>query len=126
MNFHGSCLQLPFRPDARGTLAVTAERDKIVEQSVRSIVSTRQGERVMVYDYGIPDFVFDVIDAGFAARLAYFIEQQVQRYEPLVERIKVRVEGADAQRANVSINFTVRGSNVPRNLVFPVWELKRG
>lgn len=126
MNLQGSSLSFPIKPDGRGTLATISNREDIVAQSIKSIIETRQGERLMVSDFGLPDFVFDVIDAGFAARLSYFIEQQVKRYEPLIERIKVRVEGADAQRANVSINFTVRGSNVPRNLVFPVWELKRG
>jgi hypothetical protein len=82
----------------------------------------------MMPDYGIPDFVFSVIDAGFAARLAHFIEQQVRRYEPLVERINARAGSvsdslSDQQRAAVIVEYTERGSNVPRNLVFPTWEL---
>jgi phage baseplate assembly protein W len=108
---------------------------KMVAQSIASIVETRQGERVMVPDYGIPDFVFDVMDAGFGARVAYFLERQIRRYEPLVDRVSIRagvlkddkfVPGftADQQLAAIEIQFTVRGSNTARNLVYPTWELR--
>jgi phage baseplate assembly protein W len=133
--FYGSCLSFPIRTDLRGTLATEREPEKIVEQSIMSIIGTRQGERVMLPNYGIPDFVFSVMDGGFAVRLAFFIEQQLLRYEPLVESVKARAgslrEGAfvsdpavaDAQRAVVSVEYTLRGSTVPRNLIFPTWEL---
>ena len=132
---HGSCLSFPIRPDRRGTLATTANRQQIIEESIRSIIETRQGERVMVPDYGLPDFIFEVMDAGFAARVAYFVERQIKRYEPLVDRVKVRagaVEGdrfadavaADAQRAAIRVEYTERGSNVPRSLVYPIWRLR--
>jgi phage baseplate assembly protein W len=136
MNFpHGSCLRHPVQPDRRGTLGTSSDRSGIIEQSIAAIVETRQGERVMAPDYGIPDFVFAVVDAGFAARLAYFIERQVKRYEPLVETIRVRAGSlvgdkfsagfaGDEQRAAVSIEFTERGSNRPTNLVWPTWKLR--
>jgi len=132
---HGSCLAHPFEVDQRGTLATTAKREEMIEQSIASIIETRQGERVMVPDYGIPDFVFAVMDAGFAARLAYFLELQIRNYEPLVESVRVKagsivnrefVPGLveDQQRAAVALEYTVRGSNTPRNLVYPLWELR--
>lgn len=128
-------LQTPLAADRRGTLATLNNPWAIVEQSLRAIVSTRQGERVMLPDYGIPDFAFSVLDAGFAARVAYFVEQQILRYEPLVATVRVTggavVDGthftpdllADAHRAAISINYTVHGDNAPRNLVFPLWQL---
>jgi phage baseplate assembly protein W len=137
MTIHGSWLAHPFQADQRGTLAVTSSRAEMIAQSIQSIVETRQGERVMVPDYGIPDFVFDVIDAGFTARLGYFITQQVKRYEPLVDKVRVKqgtlnagdnfVVGfiEDQQRAAVEIQFTERGSNTPHNLVFPTWQLRQ-
>src|SRR5687768_9950038 len=135
MTIHGSCLQHPVQPDQRGMLQTSANRSEIIAQSIAAIVETRQGERVMVPDYGIPDFVFSVMDAGFTARLAYFIERQVRRYEPLVDRIRVRLGvldngrflpgfTEDQQRAAIQIEFTERGSNTPRNLVYPTWELR--
>jgi len=132
MTVQGSCLSHPIRPDVRGTLATIGARDAIVAESIKSIIETRQGERVMVPDYGIPDFVFSVVDLGFAARLAYFVERQVRNYEPLVRQVKVIageltdsgfIAGLALGRVALSIQYTVAGSNVPRNLVFPVWDL---
>ena len=132
MSIHGSCLSHPFRADVRGTLATIATREAVVAESVLAIIETRQGERVMVPDYGIPDFVFSVVDFGFAARLAYFVERQILAYEPLVAKVKVVageltdegfVEGLAQGRVALSIQYWLRGSNTPRNLVFPVWQL---
>ncbi|HKO43321.1 MAG TPA: GPW/gp25 family protein [Pyrinomonadaceae bacterium] len=136
MTFHGSCLTHPIAPSVHGTLATSGSRAEIIAQSIASIIETRQGERVMVPDYGIPDFVFAVMDAGFTARVGHFITQQVKRYEPLVDKIRVTLgvlDDADAfipgfveeqQRAALQIVFTERGSNTPHNLVYPTWRLR--
>lgn len=93
-------------------------------------------------DYGIPDFVFSVMDAGFGARIAYFVEQQIQKYEPLVGSVKVTAASStktidepslyrfmpdssfEENRVVLNVTYTERGSNTVRNLVFPMWELK--
>lgn len=128
----GSCLLLPFAA-RRGTLATVSTPEEIARQSIISIIETRQGERVMLPDYGMPDLVFSAIDPGFASRLAYYVEQQIKNYEPLVLSVKVRAgsidEGglfdtaSDQQKAALQITFTVRGSNVPNSLVYPAWRL---
>ena len=132
MTIQGSCLSHPFRADVRGTLATIATREEIVAESIKSIIETRQGERVMVPDYGIPDFVFSVADFAFAARLGYFVERQIKNYEPLVNQVKIQpgeltdsgfVAGLAQGRVALSVTYTVRGSNVPLNLVYPVWQL---
>ena len=137
MRLQGSCLSYPFRADQRGTLATVSARQEIINQSISAIVQTRQGERVMMPDYGLPDFVFAVIDRGFAARVRYHIEQQIKKYEPLVVRVNVSVGEmvnevfvnnpvADDNHVIIHIQYIERGTNVPWNLVFPVRELLRG
>lgn len=134
MSIQGSAIDYPFRPDVRGTFATTANKTSIIEQSIISIVETRQGERVMLPDYGIPDFVFDVVDAGFTARLAFFVERQIDRYEPMVEDAAVSIGFLqdeqfisgfieDQQIAAIQIEYKERGQTTPRNLVFPIWQL---
>jgi phage baseplate assembly protein W len=135
MSIQGSTLSHPVRPDQRGTLAVVLRRREIIEESIRAIVETRQGERVMLPDYGIPDFVFDVMDAGFTARVAYFVEQQLLRYEPLIESCRTTIGFVadetfvpgfteQMQVAAFAIEYVERGTNTPRNLVFPTWQLR--
>lgn len=135
-SIQGSCLSFPFRPDVRGTLATISNKSAIIEESIRSIVETRQGERKMIPNYGIPDWTFSVMDAGFTARIAFFIEEQIRQYEPLVEEVTARIGALfdeefipgfveDQQIAAVSIEYKERGSNQPRNLVFPTWQLRQ-
>lgn len=138
MSIQGSAIDFPFRVDVRGTFASTGNKTRIVEQSIASILETRQGERVMLPDYGIPDFVFQVVDAGFSARLAFFLEGQIRKYEPLVQDVKatigfIRAEDEqfiagfveDQQKAAILVTYRERGQNTPRNLVFPTWRLKQ-
>lgn len=136
MSIQGSTLSHPVRPDQRGTLDTVSKRSSIIEESIRAIVETRQGERVMLPDYGIPDFVFDVMDAGFTARVAYFVEQQIRRYEPLVDQVRTMIGYVlndetfipgfteNQQVAAFAIEYTERGSNTPFNLIFPTWQLR--
>jgi phage baseplate assembly protein W len=123
----GSVLSHPFRPDIRGTLTTTQDSVQIVKESIQAILETRQGERVMLPDYGIPDYVFAVMDAGFVPRLAYFVQQQVLNYEPLCESVSVAWNNdptvLDQQQAEILVTYKVRGANTEHNFVWPVWQL---
>jgi hypothetical protein len=48
---------------ANGNLAVSVDADLIAQQ-IRSVVETRYYERVMRADYGIGDYVLEVLDPG--------------------------------------------------------------
>jgi phage baseplate assembly protein W len=135
MTIQGVTLSHPVRPNQKGTLASIGSEDEIIRESIMAIVETRQGERVMLPDYGIPDFVFDVMDAGFTARMAYFIETQVVNYEPLVEKARGTIGlmyeedfipgfTENQQIAAISVQVWRRGQRTPRTLVFPTWQLK--
>lgn len=136
-NIFGSTLSFPIRPDQRGNLAVTSDPVEIVKQSIRAIIETRQGERVMLPDYGIPDFVFSVINAGTAGKMKYFLEEQIRNYEPLVGDLEIKVGlliddrftpgfTLDENLLAISISFTVIETNVPGNMTFPLWKLREG
>lgn len=135
MSIHGSQLSFPIRPDHRGCLASTSDPVEIVKQSIRAILETRQGERVMLPNYGIPDFVFSVINAGTAGRIKYFLEEQIREHEPLVDKLDIKVGGLEGERFTpgivrdehalaVRINFTVARTNVAGNMTFPMWRLR--
>ena len=133
MSLQGSCLSHPIRSDVRGTAATIASRDTIVAESIQAILETWKGERVMLPDYGIDrDLVFAVVDFGFVARFAYQAERAIKDYEPMAAQVKVTAgeqtdegfrAGLAQGRVALSVSYTVRGSNLPRNLVFPVWQL---
>ena len=77
----------------------------------------------MLPDYGLPDFVFSVMDSGFAARIAYHLEDQITKYVPLVEKVLVNTQINEQGRAQVRVKYVENGVIVaPDNLVFPVWK----
>lgn len=122
-NLHGSAISFPFRPDVRGTMATVGDRSKIIEQAIADLIETRQGERVMLPEYGLPDYVFSVQDVGFAARVAYHLENQILNYIPLIRSVEIEEAADDLGRAVFNIRYTeVSEINAPKNLVFPVWQ----
>ncbi|MDQ4119858.1 MAG: GPW/gp25 family protein [Acidobacteriota bacterium] len=123
-NLHGSTIHFPPRASATtGGLVTTADKTTIIVQAIEDILETRKTERVMMPDYGIPDFVFDVVDAGFSARIAYHLKDQIDKYCSLVESVTAKAAVDDAGRAVVFVTYRERGSfEAPRNLTFPVWK----
>jgi phage baseplate assembly protein W len=137
LNIHGSCLSFPVRVDSRGTLATVSDPQEMAEQFLQDLIETYLYERVMIPDYGMRDRTFAVMGAGFTVQLAADLEEQVKDFLPIINLFKVQsgvlmnigfVAGftTDQHRAAISIDFTVRGDNTPRNLVFPTWQLLEG
>jgi hypothetical protein len=46
-----------------GNLAVSTDYD-LISQQIRSVLETRYYERVMIADYGIGDYVLEILDPG--------------------------------------------------------------
>lgn len=79
----------------------------------------------MLPDFGLPDFLFSVLSHAFVALLSYHLKDQVRKYVPGVGSIVVtEVTGGDEHTAQVSVEWTLLGSNVPHNLVFPTRQLR--
>jgi phage baseplate assembly protein W len=124
MNLVGSTLKSPFRADQRGTLETVSDPDVLTEQAIITVLRTRQGERVMMPDFGLPDLVFAVAGPAFAARLAFHIEEQVRAYVPGVEILETTTSiGADGE-INTHIQWQRAGAREPRSLVYPIWRLR--
>lgn len=125
MNLQGSTIDFPFRSDSRGTFVTTDDRATVIGQAIEDILETVRGERVLCPDYGIPDFLFSVLNSSFIHRFAYVLEQQIRAYVPLVLDVKIKEVTNDAGRVFVEIRYTEVGSiNAPGNLVFPVWRYR--
>ena len=119
---HGTCPALPFRPDARGSIAV-ASGLQAVEQELIVLIETRQGELILMPDFGMPDVAFSVKGAGSMRALGYLLGQQVAKYVPGIESIRVTDLQFSEHRAVLHIEWVERGGNVPHNLVYPTRRL---
>ena len=124
--FVGSGVAFPVRTDATGALALVSGHTEIRE-SIRLILGTAFGERPMRPEYGcgIHDLVFAPSDGRTAARAAYEVRASLERWEPrvTVHDVDVTFDDAASGAMSIAVAYSVRGTNDPRNLVFPFYSL---
>lgn len=124
--FVGQGLGFPLRIDPTGSLGLVSDHAEIRE-SIRLILGTAYGERPMRPEFGcgIHELVFAPANARTAGRAAYEVQASLRRWEPRidVEDIDVTFEEGGIGIMYLSITYAIRGTNDPRNLVFPFYTL---
>jgi len=124
MEFVGSGWAFPLRTDPTGRVALVSGTEE-VEQSIRLILMTAPGERPMRPEFGcaVHDYVFAPADASTAGDVAYAVRVAINRWEPRVDLgdVTVRFDAVDRGVLYVDIQYSLRGTNSPRNLVFPFY-----
>lgn len=122
--FVGTGWAFPLRTDPTGGVALVSGSREI-EESIRLILATSPGERPMRPEFGcaVHDYVFAPADASTAGDIAYVVRVALERWEPRIELegIDVRFDEVDMGTLYIDIHYTVRGTNDPRNLVFPFY-----
>lgn len=123
-DFVGAGVAFPMRLDSGGSLALVRGEAEVAE-AVRLILGTAFGERPMRPEFGcaIHDMVFDPADANMAGVIAYEVRASLVRWEPRIDVIDVQVDFDPAERtcAWISITWSFRSTNDPRNLVYPFY-----
>ena len=106
-----------------GIALVDGERE--LEQAIGLILRTAPGDRPMRPEFGcaIHDYVFAPADASTAGRIAYEVRTSLERWEPRIEvsSVDVSADPGEDSTLYITIAYAVRGSNDPRNLVFPFY-----
>jgi phage baseplate assembly protein W len=124
--FVGTGWRFPILPDEAGGLSYS-EGNPNVEQSLRILLMTALGERVMRADFGCkaPRLVFYPGGVQYLGLLETTIREAVRDWEQRIELEEVRVETdpnpEDENRVLVAISYLVRQSNTRNNLVFPFY-----
>jgi phage baseplate assembly protein W len=122
--FVGAGWAYPLRADPTGQVALATGVHEI-EQSIRLVLMTAPGERPMRPEFGcaVHDYVFAPADASTAGDIAYAVRVALDRWEPRINLgdVVVRFDAVDAGVLYVDIEYSVRGTNDPRNLVFPFY-----
>lgn len=124
--FIGRGLAFPLRIAPTGSLALVDDHAEIRE-SIRLILGTAYGERPMRPEFGcgIHDLVFAPANARTAGRASYEVQSSLRRWEPRidVDDVEVTFEEGGVGIMYLSITYALRGTNDPRNLVFPFYTL---
>ena len=123
--FLGRGFAFPPRIDPATGQFVMVENEEDIRQSIYIILMTRKKERAMLPDFGcaVHEYLFDVPDSAFAVRISHEVEDALTKYEPRIRNVKVDVDRRRTDRGAVYLNiqYTVRATNNPNNLVFPYY-----
>jgi phage baseplate assembly protein W len=124
--FIGAGWAFPVSTDATGMISL-ATRERDVEESIRLILGTAQGERPMRPEFGcaIHDHVFAGVDSEISARIAEAVRESLVRWEPRieVEDVLISFDPDDGGLIFIDIRYSVGETNDPRNLVFPFYTI---
>lgn len=127
-NFIGRGWAFPARIDTRGGVALVAGDDEI-EASLRMILGTALGERVMRPEFGcaIWDLVFAPVNATTLGQMRQAVEQALGRWEPRIELRDATPapDPEDPSRVIIALSYVVKATNDLRNLVFPFYVIPR-
>ncbi|NOZ05233.1 MAG: GPW/gp25 family protein [Chloroflexi bacterium] len=110
--------------DERGTVALTSDDDEI-EESIRIILSTAPGQRVMRPEFGcqIHELVFAPNNAATAGLAGRYITEALGRWEPRIEVQRVDATPDDSNRARlmISVQYRIAATHSNRSLVYPFY-----
>ena len=123
-SFVGNGWHFPILPDAAGGLGYL-EGDGNVEQSLRILLLTELGQRVMRPDFGskAARLVFAPGSLQYLGQLETTVREAIRDWEPRIEVEYVRAEADpnDETRVSVGLGYKVRPTNTRYNLVFPFY-----
>lgn len=122
--FIGNGWAFPLRVDATGGIALVSRETEITE-AIRLIMATAPGERPMRPEFGcgIHDWVFAPADENTAGRIAFEVRRALDRWEPRIDVTDVVIGFDDEDNGvlYIDVRYAIRGTNDPRNLVFPFY-----
>ncbi|WP_222429218.1 GPW/gp25 family protein [Chitinophaga polysaccharea] len=99
-----------------------------IEESIRIILSTLPGERIMLPDFGcnIHKLVFEVADARLASELHHVIYHALLEYEPRIKLVECVISDQTMESGvlYVQINYTIIATNTRHNMVYPFYYLE--
>jgi phage baseplate assembly protein W len=118
----GTGLAFPVQTNARGEIElVSSEKD--IQQSIKIILGTRPGERVMRPTFGCRahDMLFEPRDATTSSMIKKYVEEALSFWEPRIQVLAVNTSIADDPDGSilVEIEYQIKSSHDTRSIVYP-------
>lgn len=115
----------PSFDDVTGKLAMTSEVEDI-DRSLKILLDTRRGERVMLPDYGcnLDVLLFEPITITLISYITDMIKTAIIYYEPRIKLDKLTVSPDEAIEGKIliSLDYTVKSTNSRFNYVYPFYK----
>lgn len=129
IDFIGRGWPYPLDVNASGGVAMAGGTRKL-EQAMRLVLSTYPGERPYRPEFGcrLKDYVFDGATVDVLARISEEVRASLMRWEPraTVNNVEVYPDPVNQALVYIDIDYTPKGENDPRNLVYPFYSIPEG
>lgn len=123
--FLGRGWAMPVELDPRTGLVESVAYETDIRQSIRIILDTAPGERVMRPNFGcgIHELVFTAVDSTVVQRIKSVVEEALRRCEARVDVLGVTVDEDATSEGQllIEVEYRVRKTNQTGNLVFPFY-----
>jgi len=120
----GNGLNFPLRTDARGQVVLVTGSDDI-DQSIRIIISTRPGERVMRPTFGCraAELLFEPRSAATVSMLQEYVHEALRMWEPRIEVLQVDVSADEGMPGALlaEIQYLIKATHDTRSIVYPFY-----
>jgi phage baseplate assembly protein W len=123
MDFYGRGASFPFKLSAKGGIAESANLRK-VEESIRIILGTQYGERVMRPDFGcnLKSLVFAPNNTATAALARRYVQDGLKQWEPRINVKDVTVTNDNVNAVLlIEIRYQVKASLDPQSMIYPFY-----
>ena len=124
-DFIGAGWSFPTSVTPAGTIRLITGSEEI-DASIRMILSTIPGERVMRPEFGCRmwSLIFAPLTAGTLGQIEQYVREALDRWEPRID-VDCVIAVADQESAEVKIelDYRMRATNDVRNLVFPFYTI---
>lgn len=124
-HFLGTGWAFPPAFDARTKGAITVSQEQDVDESLRILLSTVPGERVMqpTYGCGLQRMVFEVVNESTLTELRNIVEKAVLFFEVRVtlDHVEIDTDELFDGVLRLRLDYTIRSSNTRHNMVYPLY-----
>lgn len=123
--FLGTGWAFPPAFDPRTREAVTVTQQEDVQESLRILLSTSPGERVMHPNYGcgLMHMVFENMDESRLTEIRSLVERAVLFFEPrvILHDLLIDTDGLFEGILRLRLDYSIRTTNTRHNLVYPLY-----
>ena len=123
--FLGRGWAFPVRLADDHSVLPTADGAEAIRQSIRMILGTAPGERLMRPDFGcgIHELVFETVDSATLQRVRSVVQDALVRYEARIDVLSVEASEDESAWGQllIELEYRVRRTNQVGNWVYPFY-----
>jgi hypothetical protein len=123
--YYGRGMSFPVAIGPSGALAESSGVEK-VEESIRIILGTQYGERIMRPTFGcnLKSLVFAPNNSATANLARFYVQQGLAQWEPRIDVLEVLVKNADFGGVGgllINIHYRLRATQDVQSLIYPFY-----